>query len=182
MFDNPAKVFDEAILRPETQDREAFADGIKNITEAQQRVAAQYFDDGSYELACPPLQALLDIMAQCRPLPRGRSQEVRRMFTAEYLLESEWYRGRLAIKQRRDVALWKRHLDYIDGFIAQHSRQRTFGAVDVQARRRLAETELARVRSPQYLQELFGTLGADPLEPRTVAEHRKRPAAVAAVG
>ena len=42
VFDNPAKVFDEAILKPETQDPDAFADGIKNITEAQQRVAREY--------------------------------------------------------------------------------------------------------------------------------------------
>jgi hypothetical protein len=90
VFDNPAKVFDDAILRPETQDPESFADGIKYITEAQQRVAAQYYEDDSYELACPPLAALLDIMTANRPLGRGpESQELRRMFTAEYLLESD---------------------------------------------------------------------------------------------
>jgi hypothetical protein len=179
VFDNPSKVFDDSILRPETQDREAFADGIKYITEAHQRVAAYYYEDGSYEMACPPLKALLDIMAANGQLPRGRSQEVRRMFTVEYLLESNWYRERLAIKQHRDAALWKRHLDYVDRFIAQHGRQRKFGAVDVQARHKLAEAELTRVRSPQYLQELFGTLGADPVEPRAKPEQRKRPAAAA---
>ena len=35
VFDNPGKVFDESILRPETQDHEAFIDGVKNITQAQ---------------------------------------------------------------------------------------------------------------------------------------------------
>ena len=34
VFDNPDKVFDESILRPETQDLEAFVDGVKNIIEA----------------------------------------------------------------------------------------------------------------------------------------------------
>ena len=179
VFDNPSKLFDDSILRPETQDPEAFADGIKYITEAHQRVAKQYYEDGSYEMACPPLKALLDLMAANGQLPRGRSQEVRRMFSVEYLLESDWYRERLAVKQRRDVALWTRHLEYVDRFLAQHGRQRAFGAMDVQARRRLAEAELARVRSPQYLQELFGTLGADPVEPRPKPEQRKRPAAVA---
>src|SRR5208282_3864906 len=71
VFDNPSKVFDDSILRPETQDPESFADGIQYITEAHQRVAAQYFEDGSYELACPPLKALLDIMVENRPLGRG---------------------------------------------------------------------------------------------------------------
>jgi hypothetical protein len=171
VFDNPSKVFDDSILRPETQDPESFADGIKYITEAHQRVAAQYFEDGSYELACPPLKALLDIMVENRPLGRGlESQAVRWMFTVDCLLESEWYHDRLAIKQRRDVALWKRHLDYVNRFIVQHSRQQTFGAVDLQARRRLAEAELTRVRSPEYLEELVGTLGADPLQPRAKAD------------
>ena len=59
----PRRVFAEDILRPETQDLEAFVDGVDNITEAQQRVAPQYFEDGSIEDACPPLRALLHIMA-----------------------------------------------------------------------------------------------------------------------
>ncbi len=199
VFDNPSKVFDDSILRPELQDPESFADGIKYIIEAHQRVAARYYEDGSYELACPPLKAILDIMVAGRPLarsgdrperivarsgdrPQQESQEVRRMFTLEYLLESDWYRERLSIKQRRDVALWKRHLDYVDRFIAHHGRQQTFGAVDVVARRRLAEVELTRVRSPEYLHELFGTLGADHLEPRVKPEHRPHvPSAVAAM-
>ena len=62
MFDNPDKVFDNRILCPETQDEEGFADGVEHIVESQQKVAQQYFEDGSYELACPPLQALLSIM------------------------------------------------------------------------------------------------------------------------
>ena len=65
IFDNPDKVFDKAILQPETQD-DAFADGVKYIVEAQQRSAQQYFDDGSIEFVCPPLQALLTIMAHGR--------------------------------------------------------------------------------------------------------------------
>ena len=64
VFDHPARVFDEAFLRPETQDLEAFVDGVHNITEAQQRVARQYFEDGSIDDACPPLRALLTIMAE----------------------------------------------------------------------------------------------------------------------
>jgi len=55
---------DESYLRPETQDLEAFVDGMNNITEAQQRVALQAFEDSSIEDACPPLHALLSIMAQ----------------------------------------------------------------------------------------------------------------------
>src|SRR5206468_844905 len=63
VFDNPAAVFTDQILRPETQDRGVFADGVNNIVEAQERVAAAYFADGSIHDPCPPLFALLHIMA-----------------------------------------------------------------------------------------------------------------------
>src|ERR1044071_2436251 len=55
IFNHPDRVFDEAYLRPESQDLESFVDGIHNISEAQQRVARQAFDDGSIDDACPPL-------------------------------------------------------------------------------------------------------------------------------
>jgi hypothetical protein len=173
VFDNPAKVFDDAILRPETQDVDSFADGVKYITEAQERVAARYFEDGSHALACPPLQVLLEIMVAGRRLPRGPEAEpLRRMFTRDNLLTADWYQQRLEIKQRRDVALWRRHLDYLDRVAGHHGGQRMLGSVDLAARRRRAEVELARLRSPRYRDELFGTLGADPLEPQTKPDRR----------
>jgi phosphoenolpyruvate carboxykinase (diphosphate) len=39
LFDEPLAVFNEKMLKPELQDMEAFVDGIKNIVEAQQKVA-----------------------------------------------------------------------------------------------------------------------------------------------
>ena len=63
VFDNPTTVFTEDMLKPEMQDPAVFADGVANIVEAQRRVAAAYFEDGTIEDACPPLQALLHIMA-----------------------------------------------------------------------------------------------------------------------
>ncbi len=101
------------------------------------------------------------------------------MFTAEYLLESDWYRERLAVKQHRDVALWTRHLDYVDRFLcparpaADVRRDGCAGAPPAGGGRAVP------CESPQYLQELFGALGADPVEPRAKPEQRKRPAAVA---
>jgi hypothetical protein len=170
VFDNPGKVFDDAILRPETQDIDSFADGVKYITEAQRRIAATYFDDGSFMLACPPLRALLEIMVAGEPLPRGDAgARTRQMFTREYLLESDWYHQRLSTKQRRDVALWRRHIDYLDQFDKHRASPRS---IDLSARRRRAESELARVVSPRYLDELMGSSGANPLKPRTAPSRR----------
>src|SRR5262249_18373959 len=101
VFDHPDRVFDEAFLRPETQDLEAFVDGVHNITEAQQRVALQAFEDGSVEDACPPLRALLSIMGHGAFEGKdAHHSAVRRLFTRDALEESDWYRRRLAARQR----------------------------------------------------------------------------------
>ena len=57
------------------------------------------------------------------------------MFTREALLESDWYLDRLKAKQRRDVAFWTARGD---------------------------AGQLDRVSAPAYLEELVGTIGADP--------------------
>src|SRR5262249_17822923 len=100
VFDHPDRVFDEAFLPPETQDLEAFVDGVHNITEAQQRVAQQTFEDGSIEDACPPLRALLSIMAHGTFEGKdAHHPAIRGLFTLEALQTSEWYQQRLAAKQ-----------------------------------------------------------------------------------
>ena len=163
VFDNPSKVFTEEMLKPETQDREAFVDGVRNITEAQERVAREYLDDGSIRDACPPLRALLTIMATGAFEGKDvHHPDVRRMFTREYLLSSDWYRARLVAKQRRDVALWTRHVQYLDGFLADTTRQADAARLGLGQRRATAASELARVSSPAYLESLTGTLGLDP--------------------
>ena len=45
--------------------------------------------------------------------------EVRALFTREALLSSDWYQERLAVKQLRDVALWKRHARSLTEFLAR---------------------------------------------------------------
>ncbi|HEY2587167.1 MAG TPA: hypothetical protein VGI81_15575 [Tepidisphaeraceae bacterium] len=164
VFDNPSKVFTEEILKPETQDREAFVDGIWNITEAQQRVAREYLEDGSIKDACPPVRALLTIMAT--GLFEGKDvhhPDIRRMFTREYLLASDWYRARLLAKQQRDTALWRRHVANLDAFLKDDSRRADAARLGIARRRQYAVSELARVSSLACLDALNGTLGADPV-------------------
>ncbi len=82
IFDHPDRVFDEAYLRPETQDLEAFVDGVNNVTEAQERVALQAFDDGSIDDACPPLRAVLSIMAHGKYEGKdAHHPDIRKLFT-----------------------------------------------------------------------------------------------------
>jgi hypothetical protein len=148
------------MLRPEKQDIVQFAAGVDAIVEAQARVARQYFEDGSVEAACPPLHALLHIMANGSYQGKGvEDVEVRSLFTREYLMESDWYGERLRTKQTRDIALWTRHLDAIERFRASGDVLR---GVDIDARLAEACKQLARVSAPAYLKELTGTIGADP--------------------
>ncbi len=166
VFDNPSAVFTEDILKPEVQDLAVFVDGVNNIVETQQRVAQQYLDDGSVDEACPPLFALLHIMA--RGEFEGRDvhhPEIRRMFSKEYLLASDWYRERLEIRQQREVALWQRHIDSLQAFLEDSSHKRPAVEMNIQQRLAMAQQHLQRIESSQYLDSLVGTIGADPLAP-----------------
>ena len=162
VFDSPSIVFDEAMLRPETQDLEAYVDGINNITEAQQRVAMAYFEDGSIDNACPPLQALLHIMAKGDYMGKTiEDPSIRNMFTRDYLLQSDWYKLRLTIKQQRDTAFWKNNRDYIEQKMLETGEEEAEKQADLQARLDTANKMIERVSSQDYYNKLQGTLGAD---------------------
>jgi phosphoenolpyruvate carboxykinase (diphosphate) len=163
IFETPDTVFPMEMLRPELQDGETFAAGVDAIVESQRRVAMNYFEDGSFEAACPPLRALLEIMAHGSYYGMGvEHPEVRGMFTREALLASEWYNERLRVKQQRDIALWLRHVRALEQFRAAEQEFPPQDDIDFDNRHSLARDQLARVTSPAYLEELVGTIGADP--------------------
>ncbi len=164
VFDNPAAVLDEAMLKPETQGMDIFIDGIENIVDAQKRVAQQYFDDGTVHDACPPLQALLHIMAHGNWEGKTASHpDVRAMFTKNYLLSSAWYHQRLAIKQSRDAAHLGKSITYLKSFISKPSHSEPIARLNLKERLHKAEEALAAVLSKDYLLKLAGTVGADPI-------------------
>jgi phosphoenolpyruvate carboxykinase (diphosphate) len=164
VFDNPTAVFTEEILRPELQDPAIFADGVRNIVEAQQRVAAAYFTDGTIDDCCPPLRALIQIMAYGSSEGRDASHPaLRAMFTREALLASDWYQERLTLKQQRDVSLWERHVRSLTEFLARAGHREEAERLGIGRRLEHARAELDRVGSPAYLQGLVGTIGADPV-------------------
>ncbi len=166
IFDNPYAVFTDEILQPELQNLDVFVDGVNNIVETQQRVAQQYIDDGSIEDACPPLRALLHIMADGHYQGMdAHHPEIRAMFSRNYLLNSAWYQERLTIKQRRDAALWQRHVDYLNDHLHDTRLSTRIADLNLQKRYEQAKQKLEKVKSPEYLQSLVGTLGADPLGP-----------------
>ena len=158
IFEVPSVVFPEDMLRPELQDMAVFAAGVDAIVEAQRQVALNYFEDGSVGDACPPIRALLHIMAFGEfDGMRAGDAKLSSMFTREYLLASEWYRERLLAKQTIDVALWTRHVHAFEEG-APDDTSRAIAEERLQEARR----QLARVSSLAYLGELVGTIGADP--------------------
>ena len=151
IFELPGAVFSEEMLRPEKQDLAQFAEGVDAIVEAQARVAGQYFEDGSVAAACPPLEALLHIMAHGEYHGMTAEDEgVRKLFQRDTMLESDWYQQRLRAKQSRDVALWTRHIAALADY------------PDLAIRLEDARRQLDRVSGAAYLEELQGTIGADP--------------------
>src|SRR3984885_15077395 len=115
IFETPDAVFPDKMLRPEKQDVAQFAAGVDAIVKTQTRVALQYFEDGSVDAACPPLRALLHIMAHGSYEGRGvDAPQIRELFSREAMLQSDWYRERLAVKQARDIALWTRHVESLE--------------------------------------------------------------------
>jgi hypothetical protein len=159
IFETPDTVFPEEMLRPEKQDMDAFAAGVDAIVAAQKRVAQNYFYDGSVQAACPPLRALLHIMAHGEWEGKGIGDpRVRAMFTRESVVDSDWYKERLRVKQERDCALWSRHVEALEAFASGPGS----GQFDVRGRLAEARVQMARVSSAGYLGELVGTIGADP--------------------
>jgi hypothetical protein len=162
IFDNPAVAMDEAILKPETQSMDVFADGIDNIVEAQRQVAQRYLDDGSIDDACPPLKALLHIMATGSYQGKDvHHPDIRALFSRDALLASRWYQQRLETKRQRDLALWQRHCGNLQAFLQKDSHQDVAAELNIAGRLQKAQAMLAAIQSPAYLEQLKGTIGAD---------------------
>jgi hypothetical protein len=148
------------MLRPEKQNLGDFAAGVHAIVESQRAVALDYFEDGGIDAACPPVKALLHIMAYGEyEGKRADDPQFRELFTRESLLGSDWYRERLWTQQALDVALWTRHRDAIEKFSASGLAE---SHIDLQDRLAFALKRLRYVKSEMYLRELAGTIGADP--------------------
>ncbi|MGA2053187.1 MAG: hypothetical protein ABSH19_07740, partial [Opitutales bacterium] len=163
IFANPSSVFTEEMLRPELQDPAIFAESMEVIVETHRYAAKQYFDDGSIAGACPPLLALLHIMAHGHY--EGKSLDdpaLRALFTRESVLESDWYKERLRTRQRVEAAHLRRGVASLEAFLNRPSHVEVAHALGLTTRLESVRESLQKVQAPQYLESLVGTLGADP--------------------
>ena len=166
VFNHPHVVLTDGMLQPELQGLEIFVEGMDNIVATQKRVAEHYFADGSIAWACPPLRALLHIMRDDHY--EGQTLDdpgIRALFTRDSVLASDWYRARLAAKQRIDARLWERHVDYLENFLRNPSYAGVAERLGLAERLEHARARLAAVQDPGYVESLVGMTGAEPAVP-----------------
>lgn len=154
IFLHPHVVFSNHMLRPEEQGIDDYAASVETILTTHQRVAQSYFDDGTAELAVPPVRALLGIMAygEYEGLTL-HSPEFRAMFTREAVLGSDWYAWRLQSAADAEQALIERSLEAIDAFLADPMNE------DAATRLRLREKRERLQGQRPDAERLRGTLG-----------------------
>jgi len=110
------------------------------------------------------LKALVCIMAEGSYEGKGIDHpEIRKMFTKDYLLTSDWYKERLAVRQVNEIQLWGRHVQYLKSFLSKHSHAEEVSRLQIATQLKAAEERLVEVNSPKYLEYIFGCLGADPV-------------------
>jgi hypothetical protein len=164
LFDEPNAVFNEKMLKPELQGLEDFVDGIANIVEAQQKVALRYFEDGSVNAAIPPLKILLHIMAYGHFEGKDISDPtLRAYFDRDYVLNSDWYKERLKLKQAKDIAFYQKQLNYLEAFISNKNNVSLVAELEILAKLEKVQNLYNEANSSFYLESLVGTIGADPL-------------------
>ncbi|MDX9827356.1 MAG: hypothetical protein RBT73_06375, partial [Spirochaetia bacterium] len=164
LFDTPAAVFTEDMLRPELQSLSDFVDGIDNIAQAMERSAKAYIEDGSIDAAIPPLKALLWVMASGNY--EGRSihdPALRRLFDRDYVLGSDWYAQRLAAYQDREVSYLQRSVASLRQFLEDEIEDSSSAAAQAAREMERATVRLKRLSQGDYAKILSGSIGKDPL-------------------
>lgn len=161
---SPETVFPEAMLQPEQQDMAVFVDSIENIVDAHRRAALRFFDDNTIQYACPPVLALLHVMAY------GEYQGMklhdpafRALFDRKTILASDWYHERLLVCQKIRVLHLHRCIRRMRAFIAQKANASYTRSMRIRKRVHDCYEQLKYLTSDQYLHDIEGTIGADPM-------------------
>jgi len=165
IFLHPDVVFTPEMLRPELQDVGVFAESMDTIVTTHERVARSYFQDGTIDLAIPPLRALLEIMADGSTAEGWGldSPEFRVMFTREAVLASDWYAKRLDAKQAAASARANAGLAAIKKFVSTPGNEEPTARLDMPVRVEAARIGAQQLASPEFREQLVGTVGSTPL-------------------
>ena len=89
--------------------------------------------------------------------------ELRKYFDRDYVVNSDWYKERLILKQQKDIAFYGKQIKYLEDFIATPSNNIPVVEMNLNDRLKTLKQFFAEVNSKNYLKSLNGTIGADPL-------------------
>lgn len=161
IFLHPDVVFSDEMLKPELQDLGIFAESMDVIVATHQRVAQSYFDDGTIELACPPIKGMLEIMANGKTAEGWTldSPEFRERFTRDSVLASDWYAARLDAKQAIDVAHLEAGIEAVRNFIDTAGNDGVVARLGLSDRLEKLVADLEAVSGAGYRDSLVGTIG-----------------------
>ncbi len=163
VFVNPDVVLSGQMLRPEEQSAEVYADSFDTILQTDEYVAKSFFEDGTIEGACPPLKALLHIMAYGHYEGKKIDDPViRSLFTRESMLKSDWYKARIEMRRQVETGHLTRGIAYLKEFLDKPVYKRVAGNLEIKERLAEIEKEASRAKSEGYLHFLTGSLGTDP--------------------
>ena len=163
MFSAPGTVFTSDMLRPEEQSEEDYLDGIDNIVETQKRIAENYFKDGSIDVACPPLKALLHIMVEGNFEGKTITDpEIRGLFDRKTVLASDWYQARLEAKVAVEQKLIARKITALDDFLNKVSHESEISRLGIHEKLEQAKATQTKVGTVEFRASLIGTIGTDP--------------------
>jgi hypothetical protein len=165
IFLHPHAVFTDEMLRPELQDADAFAESMATIVATHERVARAYIEDGTIELAVPPLRALLEIMAKGTSAESWTfdSPEFRALFTRSSVLESDWYAERIAAQQASDVSHATQGVALLERFLHTPDNDEASERLGLGERLTAAKANAKRLASNAYRKSLIGMIGRQPI-------------------
>ncbi|MDR2982881.1 MAG: hypothetical protein LBV12_11620, partial [Puniceicoccales bacterium] len=163
VFVNPDVVIGPEMLKPEEQSPEVYAESFDTILVTDQRVAQSYFDDKTIGGACPPLKALLHIMAKGNYEGKKLNDPaIRKLFTKESLLASDWYAERIKMRQKVETDHLDKGIQYIETFLEKPEYSRVAKSLEIEGRLKQVREAKAKATASSYVEFLTGSLGTDP--------------------
>lgn len=89
--------------------------------------------------------------------------ELRKYFDREYVVNSDWYKERLARKQQQNLDFITNQLANLEAFAAAKENVELVDEMDIKNRISIAKDKIEYIKSEQYIIDITGTVGSDPL-------------------
>ena len=89
--------------------------------------------------------------------------ELRGYFTRDYIINSDWYKDRLKLKQQKDISFYTKQINYLETFISNPGNTQQVIEMDLNGRLQTVKDLYNEANTEAYLKGLEGTIGADPL-------------------